>query len=137
MLFNRLFNKKSRENIFGGNNLPQEDFNFDLIGHYFIGRDNSSAFQIVSSQTINDIDFCELFSAIDRTNSKIGQQYLFNKLLTIDTDTHFNEQELIVNYFVENEKTKIETQTLLSKLNKRTAYYICNLFLDGYIQKPK
>jgi hypothetical protein len=114
-----------------------EDFNFDLIAHYFINRDNSGAFQVVNNQIINDIDFCELFAFIDRTHSKIGQQYLFNQLLAIGAHTNFEEQEQLINHFLENDGVKTKVQTLLSKLNKRESHYISALFLDGYIPKPK
>jgi DNA mismatch repair ATPase MutS len=132
-----VFNKKCRENIFGGNNLPQEDFNFDLIDYYFRNKDHADAFQVLNDRFINDIDFHEVFAYIDRTHSKIGQQYFFNKLLTIDKNTSFEKQETLIDIFLEKEAIKTKVQTLLAKFNKREAYYISNLFIDEYIAKPK
>ena len=120
------------------NQPKNEDFHFNLIDHYFImNQENSHASQTIKDQMINDIDFYALFAFLDRTQSKIGQQYLFNKLLTIDKKLDFTEQELIIDYFSENKVTQRTIQALLSKLNKRESYYISNLFLDGYIAKPK
>ena len=114
-----------------------EFFNFDLIAHYFKYKVHSNKFQIINEQTVDDIDFHELFQFMDRTHSKIGQQYLYNRLLTVDTIIDFKEQEQLIDYFIENEEKRIKAQSLLSKLNRRESYYIANLFLDGYISKPK
>jgi len=118
-------------------NLKEEDFNFNLIEHYFKHKTHFNEFQIISDQTMNDIDFHELFIFMDRTHSKIGQQYLYDRLLTIDARIDFREQEQIIDYFIKKEGIRIKTQSLLSKLNRREAYYISNLFLDRYISKPK
>ena len=113
------------------------DFNFHDVERYFKNNDNTECFQVISKRTINDIDFHELFMFIDRTNSKIGQQYLFNKLLVIDLNYDFQKQEELINYFIQNEEIRIKTQLLLSKLDKNEAYYLPLLFQDEYIKKPK
>jgi len=114
-----------------------EDFDFNLINYYFRNRNHSDAFQIIDNQFIEDVDFYDLFMFIDRTSSKIGQQYLFAKLLTINTKSDFEEQEQIIDYFQESGTAKKKAQALLSKLNKRESYYISNLFLDEYTSRPK
>ena len=60
--------------------LKVESFDFDLIEKYFRNKDHSGQFQVLSDKTCNDLDFQELFMFIDRTHSKIGQQFLYNKL---------------------------------------------------------
>ena len=55
--------------------LKDEDFNFDLIEHYFKQKNQAEKFQIINDQIINDIDFYELFMFIDRTHSKIVLKY--------------------------------------------------------------
>jgi len=135
-LFNKIFSKKT-SNIPLWKKLKDDDFNFDLIEHYFKRKNQTGKFQIINDQIMNDIDFYELYMFVDRTHSKIGQQYFYNQLLTINAKIDFNEQEQLVDYFIENEDTRIKTQNLLSKLNRRETYYISNLFLDGYISKPK
>ena len=131
MRFKNPFTKKITET-------PQEkDFNFDLIEHYFKRKEHPDAFQVVGDQLINDIDFYEFFCFFDRTHSTIGQQYLFNQLLTINIQPHFEEQERLITYFIDNEAVKKKAQTLLSKLNNRDVYFVSHLFLEEYISKPK
>ena len=132
-----LFYKKSTEPVNKWNERKKEDFHFDQIGHYFRNKDNSTAFQTINYQFINDVDFEDLFEFIDRTSSRIGQQYLYNKLLVIENNLEFKEQEALIDYFVRNEEKRIKAQTLLSKLNKRESFYISHLFLNDYIPKPK
>lgn len=56
---------------------PKADaFDFELIGKYFRNKDNSKVHQVLSDKTCNDLDFEDLYAFLDRTHSKIGQQYL-------------------------------------------------------------
>ena len=119
------------------NKIKTDDFHFDLINYYFENKNHEDDFQTISNQIMRDIDFHELFGWIDRTHSKVGQQYFYNQLLTINKNLNFDEQENIIEYFILNEANRLKAQSLLSKLNKRNSYYLSNLFLDGYISKPK
>jgi hypothetical protein len=69
------------------------EYQFDCIEYFFRNKEKISALQIIPDRTINDIDFYKLFSFVDRTYSRIGQQYLFSKLLIIEKTPDFNEQE--------------------------------------------
>ena len=72
-----------------------ETFNFNRITQYFWNKDHSNMYQVLSDKTCNDLDFEDLFVLVDRTNSKVGQQYLYNRLRTIDVDknqTKLNEE---------------------------------------------
>ncbi|MCL2597844.1 MAG: DNA mismatch repair protein MutS [Paludibacter sp.] len=128
---------KLKKTEYSGKEPKEDDFNFDLIGHYFKNKDHFASFQTIDNQLINDLDLQELFMYIDRTHSKIGQQYLYNQLLSINRTLHFEEQEDLINYLTEHKEKRIKIQSLLSKLNKRDFYYISNLFLDEFISKPK
>src|SRR5688572_23861421 len=55
------------------------DFHFTRIEAYDV-LSGEETFHKVSNQTVNDIDFNELFCFIDRTVSKPGQQYFYTKL---------------------------------------------------------
>ena len=133
----KLFNKKTKKPVLKWNEQKDEDFHFELIEHYFINKNNSSTFQTIGDQLKKDIDFEDLFMFIDRTSSKIGQQYLYNKLLVIDKYLNFDNQETLIDYFTHNEEKRMRAQTLFSKLNKRESFYISHLFLNDYIPKPK
>jgi len=86
-------NKEKLLNEFG--NLKVDSFNFEYIESYFRKKGHSTDFQTLSDKTCNDLDFEELFMFIDRTNSKVGQQYLYNKLRNIPllpTDNGMHEK---------------------------------------------
>ena len=53
--------------------ITHKDYNFGLIRYYWDNNDEDDVFQIINDQTINDIDFNDVFIAIDKTQSKIGQ----------------------------------------------------------------
>ena len=112
-------------------------FNFDLIEVYFKKKTHPSSFQVINDRIINDMDLLEVFMLIDMTHSKIGQQYFYNQILDINKKIDFTQQEQLIDFFNANETDLLSVQSLLSKLNKREVYYICNLFLDEYIPKPK
>lgn len=68
--------------------LKEDSFDFNSIEKYFRNKDNAGAYQILSDKTCNDLDFDELFMFLDRTNSTVGQQYLYNTLRAIKADKH-------------------------------------------------
>ena len=118
--------------------IKNDEYYFELIEKYFKNKDNSDSFQVLSDKTCNDLDFEELFMFLDRTNSKIGQQYLYNKLRNIPSDFGSVElREKIINKFTEDTELRIGIQKRLDKLNKDDAYYITSLFQDEHIKPPK
>ncbi len=131
--------KKNQEKLleeFG--TLKDDTFDFEMIECYFRKKDNSDAFQTISDKTCNDLDFQELFMFIDRTSSKVGQQYLYNKLRTISSDSQENtSQEPLIGDFVNNPEFRVSIQTKLSKLNESEAFYIASLFQDELLKPPK
>ena len=63
-----------------------EYYNFEAIANYFDNnKHKESAFHLISDKTVQDLDINQLFKFIDRTTSKIGQQYLYFKLRTVST----------------------------------------------------
>ena len=119
----------------GNANTGSKDFN--LI-ETFSQLTTTSAFHTLNTQTINDIDIQDLFTFIDKTNSKIGQQYLYNKLITptnnIEALEKYNEQ---VNFFTHNEQAREEAQILLQKLNHHNVYYVASLLNENLLEPPK
>jgi hypothetical protein len=117
--------------------MKDEDYNFSLIEYYHEHNAQNNAFQIVNEQFVKDIDFRKLFVFLDRTRSKIGQQFLYNKLLTIDKTLDFGEQENLIAELNGNAQKMQLIEKLLPKLAKRETYYIPNLIFDGYVPKPR
>lgn len=137
MIFNR--KKKQAEQLrasFG--KLKDESYNFELIEKYFRNKDHSASFQELSDKTCKDLDFDELFMFLDRTNSKPGQQYLYNKLRVIPSDSKNVElDEELITQFAADSNFRLQIQTELMKLDQREAYYISTLFQEGYLEQPK
>jgi DNA mismatch repair ATPase MutS len=111
--------------------------NYDLIEN-FAALTITAPFHQLTTQTITDIDIHDLFAFIDRTNSKPGQQYLFNQLIkptdNITKLENYNEQ---VNFFITNKAARENAQLLLLPLNHHDAYYLTNLLHPDLLQKPK
>lgn len=133
MFFNRKKEKKQPETR---KQIKDESFDFDLIASYFRSKNQDAVFQTINSKTIHDIDLHEIFMFIDRTNSRIGQQFLLDKLFAVNTPLSFESQEKFIAYFNENETVRMKVVQLLSGLNKQEAYYITDLFSGQYVQKP-
>ena len=75
---------------------------------------------------------------IDRTNSKVGQQFLYNKLRNIPADTIKNlNNERLLDEFTRNPDFRVSVQSQLKKLNDRDVFYISTLFKDKILKQPK
>ncbi|WP_316836317.1 MutS-related protein [Pedobacter nutrimenti] len=80
-----------------------------------------------------DIDLENLFAYIDRTNSKPGQQYLYQKLRSGKKDPEALKQlDLLAEQFAADEHLRISTEIELSALGSKNAYYIHELFTTSY-----
>ncbi|MCT4639708.1 MAG: DNA mismatch repair protein MutS [Bacteroidales bacterium] len=113
-------------------------YNFELIERYFRNIDNRDSLQVLSDKTCNDLDMQELFMYLDRTKSKVGEQYLYNKLRNIPKDdNNQNLKEEIIEELTNNNELRTNTQKELSKLNKDDAYYLSSLFQEPHMKPPK
>jgi DNA mismatch repair ATPase MutS len=118
--------------------LKDDSFDFELIQKYFRDKDNSEAYQILSDKTCKDLDFDDLFMFLDRTNSKVGQQYLYNTLRTIKRDEEQSKlNEELISELSKNSELRISLQKKIEKLNRKDAYYITTLFQEEHINPPK
>ena len=118
--------------------LKNEYFRFDLIEKYFINKDNSDSFQVLSDKTCNDLDFEELFMFLDRTTSKVGQQFLYNRLKAIPNNiSNKDKKEKLIDKLKEDIDFRITTQLQLEKLNNTDVFYIASLFQEEHQNPPK
>ncbi len=119
-------------------NLKTDSFDFEYIESYFRKKNHFEAFQTLTDKTCNDMDFQELFMFIDRTNSKVGQQYLYNKLRNIPAHSTENiKNERLLDEFTNDTNFRVSVQSQLNKLNDRDVYYIATLFQDEILKPPK
>ncbi|MCD0469912.1 DNA mismatch repair protein MutS [Flavobacterium sp. JAS] len=141
--FSRLtFNRKKRDinqrvkESFG--KLKDGSFDFENIEKYYRNKDHAKAYQILSDKTCNDLDFDDLFMFLDRTHSKVGQQYFYNNLRTINLNekqTALNEN--LIEELSKNSELRVSLQKKIEKLNHRDAYNITSLFQQEHINPPK
>jgi hypothetical protein len=128
--------RKKLLNAFG--QIKSDSFSFELIESYFRKKEKDEAFQVLTDKTCHDLDFQELFMFVDRTTSRVGQQYLFQKLRTIpgaDPNTQLNED--LIDRFTNDVEYRLICQEILSNLTDKEAYHITSLFQDEHICPPK
>ena len=116
-----------------------DSFNFSLIDKYFRNKiPDKNTFHIILDRTCNDLDFDELFMFVDRTYSKVGQQFLYKKLRTISLNlTSTKETKEIIQNFTDQHNFRVTVQKQLRRLNNSDAFYICSLFQDKLSLLPK
>jgi len=116
----------------------EEIYNFKAIDKYFKNNSHKNkAYHIISDKTQTDLDLNELFKFIDRTTSRIGQQYLYFKIRTIGAIEKLATFEKLTSIFVANQTTRINSQLYLSKLSGYSNYNFEEL-INGYqIKTPK
>lgn len=118
--------------------LKEEAFYFKDIRRYFDGKDKQAYYHTISDNTANDLDFEELFMYLDRTNSKVGQQFLYQQLRCLPHEAEaLTEKEILIQKITKQPSLQKSTAKVLSELNAKEADYICNLFQDPHIRKPK
>jgi len=95
-----------------------------------------SKFHRLTDQTIEDIDFYGVFAFIDRTTSKVGQQFLFRKVIE-PTKNNENKSERLIELFGKEKGLREQIQLELLKLGHNDAYYISSLLTGELLKKPK
>jgi len=129
--------KKELENNWG--KVKKDDFyNFEIIEQYFQNSENKKdAYHIISNQIKNDLDINDLFQYLDRTSSKIGQQYLYYKIRVVENQDKLYNFDKLTEIFETDKKLRLECQLELSKLNSNYAYDLEKLINDEVVEKPK
>jgi len=117
--------------------IKDEYFNFSSIEKYST-INKEPFFHQLSTQTINDIDFYDLFCFVDRTTSKVGQQYLFDKLSKPPNDIEslklLDEQ---ADYFLKDKANREKVQKLLVLLDSQDSYNIAGLLQPKLFTRPR
>lgn len=130
--------KKRKELLNNYKKLKTGFFRFERIALFFQNSDNAEARQIISRKTLQDLDFEELFMVLDRTVSTVGQQYLYQQLMTIPKDgTRAQQLETTMDFLSQNPELKERVIIELNKLTDPGAYYLPRLFAERQIIQPK
>src|SRR5688572_30762394 len=110
-------------------------FPFERIERY-AALSSGNGYHRIGRQTMNDIDFLELFSFVDRTNSKIGQQFLFNQLLHPSNDQKaldiLNQRASLFN----DQQLREDVQKELIRLSDSDAYFVTSLLEKKLLERP-
>jgi DNA mismatch repair ATPase MutS len=118
--------------------LKNEIFDFAQIGKYFRKKDHSDKPYVLSDKSCHDLDFDELFMFLDRTNSKIGQQYLYNQLRSPHGNQNQTDNaEKIISELTINQTLRESIEKQLSKSNTNAVYSIATLFQDEHVTPPE
>ncbi|MEO7046254.1 MAG: hypothetical protein ABI091_13170, partial [Ferruginibacter sp.] len=112
-----------------------ELFNFYGIRNY-AEEVRGNHFHQLTEQTIDDIDFNGLFKFIDRTTSKVGQQFFYRKVIEPSQNTTDSAEDLI-ELFTQDNTLRESIQLELLKLNDGDAYHIPSLLKPNLIKEPK
>lgn len=130
--------KKNQEILENYKSAKSSDFDFERIKLLFSHVDKSSFHQVISNRIFQDLDIEELFMYMDRTCSKIGQQYLYFTLRTIPKiNNRVQHFEKIIRYLNENTEIKESIVLELNKLNNPGAYFLQRLIYGNNIAKPR
>ena len=140
MLSARSFKKKQKEKeeklCAQWGKVKTELFDFEKIALY-ADLDKEIHFHQLSAQTKSDIDFNDIFCLVDRTVSRVGQQFLYATLSNPTNDEaalHKLHEQAV--FFSSNVEVRMETQLQLLKLNNDDAYFIPTLLEDHSFVKP-
>jgi len=118
-------------------NKIKKEFDFYKIERFFLLNDKKDFHQVISDRTFMDLDMDEVFMFLDRTCSKVGQQFLYQVLRTIPGDNARKGRfEDIIQIIKQNPEVHDKILLEISSLNNREAYYISSLFLEDHIEKP-
>ena len=131
-------NKSARKTLVEnwGKSKDLNNADFGLINQFFKNHKSSeNVFQVISDTTWDDLDMNEVFKFLDRTTSKIGQQYLYYKLRTITNISDLKRFAKLTEVFQSNQSLRIKSQVELSKLSSNKAYHLEEMFRSKNVEK--
>jgi hypothetical protein len=122
-----------------GKSIEDRYFNFTLISKYFNNRlkHETGYFQAISDKTAEDLNLHAIFKLLDRTTSKIGQQYLYYKLRLVNKNLDkLQDFDRWVEAFSKDEEQRLQCQLTLKRLEKSTSYHFDELIHGSYLPRP-
>lgn len=111
----------------------------DSVENYFLNTIAESAekLQLISDKIANDLYLDDIFKLVDRTISRVGQQYLYARLRTIDKDpAELFAQDQFAELIATDAQVRMDAQMALLKLQKNDSYYFQDLVYAKKIERP-
>ncbi|GAA5020744.1 DNA mismatch repair protein MutS [Marivirga lumbricoides] len=119
-------------------NIKEEKFYFQNIERYYRNKKIIGDSKTISDETALDLDFDDLFMYLDRTTSKVGQQYLYYLLRNIHADQSKKAiKEQLIHKFINDESFRLKVQLTLNELSEHECLYLPSLFQEKYLSPPK
>lgn len=116
----------------------KETFNYNLIEEYFSLKPSGESPYQLKDRAVEDLDFMSFFEFIDRTNSAIGQQYLYYKLRQLNaTPAHLEQLEERIQHYHKAEEKRLNLQLALIKINQKSDYYLPFIIYGQLPEKMK
>ena len=113
---------------------PEEEsaaYNFDQVSSYFYNSPTrDDAFQTIDAETTADLDLNAVFEKIDRTTSKVGQQYLYARLRTLRGEEDARDFDRRTEIFEQDEALTQRCEKHLSRLSNEDAYDFQRLIFE-------
>lgn len=110
--------------------------NFFQIAKYHTEKKQAGSAYVISDRTRTALNFTDLFSFLDRTVSRVGQQWLYNRLSSYTRNEEVRGREEMISYWEHHPDKQLQAQVALSRLNHDNAYGVCALFLDSLPKAP-
>lgn len=112
-------------------------FDFAAIASYHAQGPKGVAYHSLAAHSVDDLDVHALFKYIDRTQSKLGQQYLYHKLMTVPAGPHSLEaQDSLSQLMLHDADLRVACQEHLLPLGSNEAYHFAALINDMSVEKP-
>ncbi|MEJ1238818.1 hypothetical protein WBG78_11845 [Chryseolinea sp. T2] len=106
------------------------------VARYHARKEFDPGVHVLSDKTISALDFSELFCFLDRTVSRVGQQWLFSRLASYGPNEDVAEFESTIAFAAANEQKKLTAQMALTRLQHENAYGLCALFFNPNPRPP-
>jgi hypothetical protein len=111
----------------------------DSVENYFLNTiaDSADKLQLISDKVATDLYLNDVFKLVDRTISRVGQQFLYARLRTLDKDPKdLLVQDAFAELMAQDEELRLDTQVILQKLEKNDSYYFQDLIYAKKIDRP-
>ncbi|MGC3948537.1 MAG: hypothetical protein QM762_29225 [Chryseolinea sp.] len=107
------------------------------VARFHARREHAEGVHVLSEKTIAALDFSELFAFLDRTVSRVGQQWLFSRLASYGPNEDVDEFERVIKYAADHEQRRLEAQVALTRLQHENAYGLSALFFNPNPKPPR
>jgi hypothetical protein len=114
-----------------------KELDFDRISKYYQQIKKSGFFQDVSGKLWNDLGMDDVFTVVDRTTTKYGQQFLYRSLRLVRRGPLVDERaESKIQVYEINPGFESFVTRKLESLVKNDSYFLCKVFQREAPQNP-